>query len=310
MYRTWSQPGWIPALLLFAAVCGVLPAQQAAARRTSPIRTSVDLVLVPVTVTDRRGAAIDGLGPEQFTLLEDKVPQQIISFGSEDGRCSIGIVLDLSGSMRNNLSLAKEVVRKIVTDSADGDEMFLLTVSSRPQTLSVFTTAPDRLGARVQPASAEGWTALNDTVFLGLERMQTARSPRKAIIVVSDGMDNHSRYGAAELLGAAIEADTPIYTVGLTDIVGNKKPIELTEERSGVLFLRELAGRTGGLYFGVNGRTDALAAADKIGRAIRNRYVLGYYAGRQGPSGKWRKIQVKLDVPGAAVSARGGYYAP
>ena len=103
MFRTWSQPGRLPVLFLFGAVSGLLPAQQAASRRPSPIRASVDLVLVPVTVTDRRGASIEGLGPGHFTVLEDKVPQHIVSFGSEEGRCSIGIVLDLSGSMRNNL---------------------------------------------------------------------------------------------------------------------------------------------------------------------------------------------------------------
>jgi Ca-activated chloride channel homolog len=310
MFRTWSQPGWFRVLLLFQAIPALLPAQQAGPSCTRSIRTSVDLVLVPVTVTDRRGAAINGLGPEQFTVFEDKVRQRIVSFGAEDGRCSIGIVLDLSGSMRNNLALAKEVVQRLVTQAGGGDEMFLLTVSSRPETVSDFTVCPDALSAKVRPASAEGWTALTDTVFLGLERIQAARTPRKAIVVVSDGMDNHSRYAAADLLRSAMEADTQIYTVGLTDIAAFQKPIEVAEQRNGVVFLRDLASQTGGLYFGVTGRADAGSAAENIGLAIRNRYVIGYYPGRQGPRGKWRKIQVKLDVPGAAVTARSGYYAP
>jgi VWFA-related protein len=122
-------------------------------------------------------------------------------------------------------------------------------------------------------------------------------------------MDNHSRYSQPELMRVAEESDAQIYTVSIAGWTGFKKPIELTEERNGQFFLQALARRTGGLNRVVRSFEEAPDAAAKLSRAIREQYVIGYRPSGEDPSGKWRAIQVKINLPKAQVSARTGYYS-
>ncbi|MGA2268925.1 MAG: VWA domain-containing protein [Bryobacteraceae bacterium] len=274
------------------------------------IREDVGLVLVSAIVTDHRGAVVNGLRPDNFTIVEDKVPQPILSFSTQDAPCSVGVILDLSGSMRDKLPAATAAVRAFFQTANPEDESFLLTVATHPESVSGFSADFEALQNSLLHARAGGSTALIDTVYLGLDQMRSARHPHKALLIVSDGIDNHSRYSSAELLRLVQETDVQIYTIGVPEDAAGRKPIELRERSNGLHFLRDLADNSGGLSFTVVTADDVAAAAQKIGRAVRSEYVLGYRQSNKADSGKWRNIQVKVRPSHLRVYARRGYYSP
>jgi Ca-activated chloride channel homolog len=295
---------WIAWTLLsiFSAQHGSAPL------RRPDIRMDVNLVLVPVTVTDRRGASVLGLASEHFRLFEDKVPQPIVSFAREETAASVGVVFDLSGSMKNKIREAKQASHALFRTAGDDDEAFLITFSSHPDVQTGFTTDLGALETGIALSKPEGSTALVDAVYLGIHRMRQARNSRKALVVISDGLDNHSRYTRPELMALAMESDVQIYTVALFDPPRNAKAIEMSAERAGIALLEELSRATGGLHFAITGTSDIPRVADRIGDALRSLYVIGYRPLSGRPEG-YRKIEVKATVPNVRLSARPGYYA-
>jgi Ca-activated chloride channel homolog len=267
------------------------------------------MVLVPTTVMDRRGAIVTGLHADAFTVMQDNLPQRIASFGEQDVAASIGVVFDTSGSMRSVLPQAKTVLRTFFEASNPEDEAFLFTVSSKPNLDSAFTQDFNSLVDHMIFTGAGGSTALVDTLYAALLQSRSAHNPRKAILVISDGMDNHSRYSAGELVAAALEADLQIYSITVYDPPLTKKPIELREERAGMAFLEEITRRTGGLQLVVrNGREIDQAALD-VARAVRDQYVIGYVPEHAEANGQWHSIKVKLNLSDAKAYARSGFYA-
>jgi Ca-activated chloride channel family protein len=275
---------------------------------TPAFRADSKLVLVPVTVLDRRGAIVSGLGSEAFTVTENGVRQTIGSFSEEDAPVSMGIVFDLSGSMRTVLGPAKESLRALMSDGNPADEAFLNTVSTRPAVSSRFTRDFGEILGRIVFQDAGGSTALFDTIWDSLLELRSGVHPRKALLVISDGMDNHSRHSRGELLERAEESDAQIYTIAVGGAAPpSTKPVAQMEERRGLLFLDELARKTGGIGFVVNGRMDIAKAAASIGRALRDQYVIGYVPGVDFQSGQWHKIGVKVAHPEMKAYARAGY---
>jgi Ca-activated chloride channel family protein len=175
--------------------------------------TSVEMVLVPVTVTDRNGRTVERLGADDFTIFDDRKPQRIVSFSSDDAPCSVGLVLDISGSMQPTLSGAKNIAQAFFGSANPDDEFLLLTVSTQPAAMAAFTTDTAALEESIGLAKPEGLTALFDTVYLGLTRMREAQWSRRALLILSDGVDNHSRYSEKDLMRLALEADVQIYTI-------------------------------------------------------------------------------------------------
>lgn len=272
------------------------------------LRVDVNLVLLPVIVTTRAGVVVDGLTESSFTVTENKNPQPIVSFGQEDLPCSVGVVVDLSGSMQSKKEMAANALRAFFDTANPADEAFLMTVSTRPNTLAGFTEDFGKLDSQLRAAHAGGATALLDTVRLALDRLRGAHNSRRALLVISDGMDNHSRYSEPELLQIAEEADVQIHTIGTATAEVNKKAIELTEARNGLSFLQHLAECTGGLGFTLAGYENPVPAASKIGHAIRDQYLIGYRSPAN-DSGTWRAVQVRVDQPELRVSTRNGYYS-
>jgi Ca-activated chloride channel homolog len=276
--------------------------------RRPDIRMDVNLVLVPVTVTDRSGASVVGLASEHFRVFEDKVRQPIVSFAREETAASVGVVFDLSGSMKNKIHEARQASHALFRTAGDDDEAFLITFSTRPEVHSDFTTDLGSLETGIALAKAQGSTALVDAVYLGVHRMRHARNSRKALVVLSDGLDNHSRYTRPELMSLAMESDVQIYTVALFDPPRNAKAIEMSAERAGIALLEDLSRVTGGLHFAINGTSDIPRVANRIGDALRSLYVIGFRPASGGPEG-YRKIEVKATVPNVRLAARPGYYA-
>jgi Ca-activated chloride channel family protein len=291
------------------AIAAVWPigAQTRSTREAAAFRADSNLVLVPVTVIDRHGAIVSGLKSEAFTLTEDGVRQQIRSFAREDVPVSLGIVMDLSGSMKSVLHDAKVALRVLVKNANPGDEGFLNSVSTSTRANSAFTADFDEILSRVAFESAAGDTALIDTIYESLRQLRGGVHTRRALLVISDGMDNHSRHSKGELLELAMECDAQIYTIAINNAAPFTKAIALTEVRRGLLFLDELSAKTGGMSFLVRGGTEIATAAASIGQALRNQYTIGYVPIGNDRNGQWRRIRVKVTESGFKAYARAGY---
>jgi Ca-activated chloride channel family protein len=311
------------ALLAFAILLTVGTVDAQKTPRAATFLTSSRMVLVPVTVTDRDGKALVGLQSKDFSIFDGPAPQQIVSFALEDVPCSAGLVLDASGSMQSTLGVVKEGAQAFIRTANPDDEFLMLTVSTLPETSSPFTTDTAELEENIALTRPGGLTALIDTVYLGLNHMRKARNPQRALVIVSDGMDNHSRYSKGELLRVALEADVQIYSIIIDNGAGGAmsggalfrpsmiaKPGDAAAQRQGPSLLEELAEKTGGLSFHARSATQAREALLKAGEALRNEYVIGYRPVDSGLSGKWHSIRVKSTVPKVSVHARTGYYAP
>jgi Ca-activated chloride channel family protein len=312
MFRSGAVPKAVSAAVVIVAC---VSAQQISVQAKREVATrsvfsaGSQLVLIPVTVTDRYGASITGLTQDKFSVWEGKTAQPIVSFGAQDAPCTVGIVLDTSGSMRSPLRVAKEVITAFLRESNAEDEFFMLTVGSHPQIQSGLTDNPELIETALRSAKAGGSTALIDTIYLALDHLKSARHPHRALLVVSDGADNHSRYTAQELFNVASEADAQIYTISVNEPLVNKKPVAAIEDKHGIAFMTTLAERTGGLNFEAPDPSQAARAAADAGVALRNQYVLGVKP-EIADSGKWHRIKVRVSIPNAAISARNGYRSP
>jgi len=295
----------------------------AALTPTAAFKISSQMVLVPVSVTDNYGKTILGLRAKDFSIFDDQKPQQIVSFTNEDVPCSVGMVLDVSGSMRNALGIAKDGAQAFVRAANPDDEFLLLTVSTLPGAQPAFTSDSAGVAQNIGFTKSGGMTALIDTVYLGLNQMKKARHPQRALIIFSDGMDNHSQYSRNQLLRAALEADVQIYTIILPTTPGGTagngapfrpsmiaKPGDRGPQIEGPELLETLADKTGGLHFRAHSDVDARDAVMKVGEALRNEYVIGFQPAEAGPSGKAHRIRVTTTLPKVYVHARNSYYAP
>jgi Ca-activated chloride channel family protein len=279
------------------------------ARQGQRIRVDVNLVLVPATVTDPMNRLVTGLEKENFFLYENNKQQAIKTFSCEDVPVSIGVIFDLSGSMNNKVIRARDSILQFMRTSNPQDEFFVIGFNDRPELIMDFTSSVDDVEARLMTVRAAHRTALLDAIYYGLTKMRQAKFERKALLVVSDGGDNRSRYTENEVRTVVREADTQIYSIGIFDPYA-----ATTEERLGPQLLADISEETGGRMFRVDDVADMGDIATKISAELRNEYVLGYKPEDGKRDGKWRKLKVKLvppaGLPPLSVHARNGYYAP
>lgn len=271
-------------------------------------KADVNLVLVPVLVTDQDDRAVTGLDKGNFVIYENGRKQAIQSFSSEDAPVSIGIIFDMSKSMTEKLKISKEAVVQFLRISNPDDEFFVIGVSDRPELITDFTTSLGDVQNTLALAFAQGKTALLDSIYLGLQEMRRATLQRKALLIISDGGDNHSRYTDNEIKDYVKEADAQIYSIGIFD----SKP-KTAEEVEGPGLLADISSTTGGRLFTVGDPRELSDIVTKIGEELRTEYVIGYRPSNSPVDGKWRKIKVKLTlpkgVPRLTLSAKKGYYA-
>jgi Ca-activated chloride channel family protein len=273
------------------------------------IRMNVDMVLVPVTITDPLNRLVTGLEKEDFQVYENNGEEKIVSFASEDAPVSIGIIFDLSGSMSSKLVRAREAILQFIKTANPQDEFFVIGFNDRPELIEDFTSSVEDIQARLATVQAGHRTALLDAIYYGIAKMKDAHHERKALLVVSDGGDNRSRYTEGEVRSAVREADVEIYSIGIFD------PYAPTpEERTGPQLLDDISSATGGRLFRVDDVDEMSDIAEKISTELRNQYVIGYKPVDLTRDGKWRKVKVKVNpppgLPPLTVYARTGYYAP
>ncbi len=287
------------------------PADQTLKTRQRPIQVNVDLVLVNVTVTDPMNRLVTGLEKEHFQVYEDKAEQKILHFSSEDVPVSLGLVFDASGSMSNKMDKARMAALQFFKTANPQDEFFLIDFNEQPRMLSDFTNSIEEIQNKLVFTAAKGRTALLDALYLAVNHMRHGKHQKKAILIISDGGDNHSRYTESEIKELVKEADVQIYAIGIYNVYGARGT---PEELAGPGLLTELAETTGGRQFAVDNINELPDVAGKIGVELRNQYILGYSPQNLSKDGKWRKIKVKLNpprgLPQLHVYAKTGYYAP
>ena len=274
-----------------------------------PLKSSVDLVLVPVTITDPMNRLVTGLDKENFQLFEGGTSQEIKTFSSEDAPVSLGVIFDSSRSMSSKMDRAKDAVMEFFKTANPQDEFFMITFSDAPEVISDFTNSVDEIQNKLVYTVPQRMTALLDAIYMGITKMRQAKYAKKALLIISDGGDNHSRYTENEIKALVKEADVMVYAIGIYD-----RYFATPEERLGPELLGEIAELSGGRAFTVENPNDLADVATKIGIELRNQYVLGYRPHNALHDGKWRKIKVKLlppkGLPPLKVYARTGYYAP
>ncbi len=288
------------------------PGEKEAPAPKANIRVDTTVVQIPVTVTDQLNRFVTGLEKENFRVFEDKIEQKVSYFSSEDAPLSVGIVFDTSGSMGQKLDKSRQAVSQFFKTANPEDEFFLVEFNDRPELVNSFTSSLEEIQNKLTFTQSKGRTALLDAVYLALHTMKKAHNPRKALLIISDGGDNSSRYTESEIKNLVREADVQIYAIGIFEPSGVRG--RTAEELSGPGLLSEIAEQTGGRHFPVENLNDLPDIAAKIGIELRNQYLIGYTPANAVRDGKYRRVKVQLvqprGLPPLRASWRLGYYAP
>ena len=281
-------------------------------KRGKPLKFDVDLALVNATVTDPFNRLVTGLDSDNFRIFEDNIEQEVVSFSAEDVPISIGVIFDFSGSMANKAAKAREAAIQFFKTANPQDEFFLVSFNERAELTSSFTNSVEDLQSRLMLTAPKGRTALLYAIYLGLSEMRGAHNAKRALLILSDGGDNHSRYNEGDIKRLVKEADTQLYAIGIFDPVGYRN--RSLEEGNGPSLLGDVTEMTGGRVFPVEKLEELPDIASKIGMELRNQYVLGYHPSNRARDARWRKVKIKLraprGLPPLTVYAKTGYYAP
>ena len=276
------------------------------------LRVDASLVEVPVHVTTSEGRPVTNLKPENFRVLEDGIEQKITYFTRDDAPLSVGLLFDASGSMQNKIGKSAEAAASFVKTANPQDEFFLIEFSEKPKLAVPFTMNPEAIYRRIAHMRPFGRTALLDAIHMALLQMKNARNLRKAVVIVSDGGDNRSRYTAGEVRAGMLESDVQLYAMGIFDWPKLRSARSLpAEEQNGPRLLDELAEQTGGRHYPVEDLDELTSISERISRDLRDEYVIGYSPSNVTRDGKYRRIQLEVAAGEKLKSDyRHGYYAP
>ncbi len=295
----------MPRVLLVSFLIAYLQGIGTAQQKDPPprIRVEVDMVVVRVTVTDPLNRYVIGLNSDHFRVFENKVEQEILHFSNDRSPVSVGIILDVSRSMGDNILSARNSVVRFLDQGNPADEYFLISFNDRTALVHDFTSRSENIQNKISITSPKGRTALYDAIYLGLEKIREGRNEKKALIVITDGEDNRSRYTFSEVKDFAKESDVQIYVIGERGELGYGRAI-----------IAEITRLTGGRPFFPSNFKQLDYFVDLIHTELRNQYVIGYTPSDRRTDGEWRKIKVRLDppegLPPLSVRAKEGYFAP
>ena len=289
------------------------PPSQPAIRQSQNVPTvkapPTDVVTLSVTVTDPYSRLVTGLDRQHFEVFEDKVKQNIEFFRDEDVPVSVGIIFDVSGSMKGKLDRAREALKAFVQTSHDQDDFFLVGFNQRANLVAEFTDGESLIN-KLMLIDPKGQTALYDASYLGLEKVKQGRHQKRAILLISDGQDNASRYTYGELRKMLKEANVQIYSIGIVEMGGGAGG-SLDLQGQGIL--EEVSQTTGGKAFFPRSAAELEDATTRIALELRHQYSIGYLPTNEKRDGKWRKISVKVNpprgLPRLNVRSKEGYYA-
>ena len=291
------------ALLLITLTC--VSSAQDETPKVHRLNMDVDLVLVNATVTESaRNRPVRGLDKKDFQVWEDKVEQKITYFSSEDVPVSVGIIFDISGSMKDKIAAATRAAQTFVRSGTKEDEYFEVQFADRPRIASEFTSDITKLQSSLLSTPTKGSTALYDAVYLGLNKLKESNNPKKALLLITDGEDNRSRYSFGDVRSFIREQDVQLYAIGILDPATG----------AGRDALAQLTDITGGRAFFPGSAYELSDICKKIAAELKNQYVIGYRSTNTAKDGAWRKIRVKVSTKSKDIAALGvrfkqGYYA-
>jgi Ca-activated chloride channel homolog len=276
---------------------------------TQPVRVKTDLVTLTLTVTDLYGRYVSGLDKSAFNIFDNNQEQEVTFFSDSDAPVSIGILFDVSGSMSGDkIQKARKALHKFINSSHPNDEYFLIAFNSRAQLLLDRTRDGDAVLQKLTLVNPTQNTALYDACYLGIERVTRGSHQKRALLIISDGQDNSSRYNFGEVRRLMKESDVVTYAVG---IIGSDAGSTLGMQ--GQAFLDELTSVTGGKSFYPATDVEMDEIFERIALELRHQYSIGYTPTDFQPDGKWRKVKVKVKpprgLPRLTVRSREGYYA-
>lgn len=273
------------------------------------VKERTDVVTLSVTVTDPFNRLVTGLDRHHFEIFEDKVKQQIEFFRDEDVPVSLGIVFDVSGSMKGKLERARDALKAFVETSHDDDDFFLVGFNQRANLLSEFADGNNIL-SKLSFVDPKGQTALYDAAYLGIEKVRQGRHDKRALLLISDGQDNSSRYTYGELRKLLREANVQIYCIGIVEMGGSAGS---SLDLQGQSILEEVAQTTGGKAFFPRSGAELEDATTRIALELRHQYSIGYIPTNVKRDGLWHKLRVKVNppkgLPNLNVRTKEGYYA-
>jgi Ca-activated chloride channel family protein len=268
-----------------------------------------ELVSFTVTVTDAYNRLVTGLDKQHFEIFEDKVKQDISFFSDDDAPVSLGIIFDVSGSMKGKLDRARDALRAFIQTCHDDDDFFLVGFNQRANLLAEFTNG-DTLANKLTLVDPRGQTALYDAAYLGIEKVKQGRHNRHAMLLISDGQDNSSRYTYGELRKLLKEAGVQIYCIGIVEMGGGAGG---TLDMQGQAILEEISQVTGGKAFFPRSAAELEDATTRIALELRHQYSLAYNPTNVKRDGQWHKIKVSVKGPrglsNLRVQHKEGYYA-
>jgi Ca-activated chloride channel family protein len=274
----------------------VKPADQKISPLAKPddkVQLETAIVNVTISVTDNYGRFVTGLTKEHFEVFDNKVKQTIAHFSDDDAPVSLGIVYDVSGSMKERLTRSIRALRRFIETSHDDDDFFLIGFNDRAKLVQDFTTSGDQVVSHLMFVQPKGSTALYDASYLAVEKVQQGRHKKKALLIISDGQDNNSRYTYKELRNRVKEADVQVYAIGITD------PATDTLAGFGRGVLEEITRMTGGRAFFPNAynEPELVEICTRIALELRHQYSIGFYPTDRTSEAKWHKLQVKVNPP-------------
>src|SRR6266850_3380106 len=284
--------------------------EQKTPEKPTTLKIDVDLTLVNATVTDSLGRYVSGLEGPHFQIWEDKVEQRVEYFNAEDVPISVGLIVDISGSMKDKISTAVNAATTFLKTGNPEDEYFVVEFANRPELMSDFTSDVSKLTSKLITIQAKGMTAMYDSVYLGLEKLKEGSNPKKALLLITDGEDNRSRYTFQNVRDFVKEQDVQIYAIGITDQWNS----QLGAGHTGRAMIEELSDLTGGRAFFPDSVYELEDICTKIAVELKNQYVIGYHSTNAAKDGKWRKLRMKVNPPKGIqhlnVRSKAGYYAP
>lgn len=313
-----SAAPWLCCLLVLGAASsgGVTRGPQASTASKqelaggAAIRRDASLVLVNASVTDPFGRPITNLDESNFRVFDDNAEQEIVRFSSNDVPASIGLILDTSGSMEDKFAESRDALIQFLQTANPQDEFFLAEFSDKVRLDGQFTQNVDEIESRMMSLVPGGKTALFDALFLGMNEMKQAINKRKALLIISDGGDNHSWHRKQEVVRNLKESDVQLYAIGIYEPGGN---CGTPEECSGPSLLKDLSRTSGGQAFRVSRLSDLIDIATKLSILLRSQYLIAYAPSKPSRDAKWHKIKVSLKppkgLPPLTVHARSGYFA-
>jgi VWFA-related protein len=288
-------------LFAFVVCCGAglaareTPANEPPDPACANFRADSDLVIVPVSVFDSQERVVNRLDPSYFRVFEDGVEQPIVAVGEDDTPVSVGLVFDTSASIGAKLNLSRQAVAEFLKTANPADEFFFLPFDSQPGDVTGFTNRPEDILLQLANARSGGTTALLDAIQSAFLNIRKAHNTRRAIVIVSDGGDNHSRVTQNEIRRMARETDSQVYALGTYEAPAVRH--RTTEELTGPELLTRISEQTGGRSFPVRQPSDIVDSAIRIGLELRSQYLIAYRPANQNWNGAYRRITVEGSQP-------------